>query len=620
MSPLFRSLLAEIRQRPARLLLTGLAVLVAAAFGAGAVLLDDSVGGDGTIAQILGLFVAIAMGTAAVVVSNTFRIVLAQRRRQIALLRCTGASQAQVLWLLLAEAVLAGLLAGLAGIGLAIGVGYLVPAFLPGTATLAVVPAHLAVVMVITTVVTVLAAAGSAATAAEVPPIAALSDTGSAEVVDPLSLRNRLVIAALGAGAAVLLTLSQLDTDVQRDAFLRLVQLIGAGALMFGVLMLTGARVFPRLAGLLGIPLRRSGRTSAVLAVANLQRAPRRTAAIGTMLCLGVLMISCLLVMVASGRESMVSGLRAEFPATAQIINVDAEQPVDPAIVQRLPAGTSSAAVTSIFGEVAGHGQNIQGVDLSRYPRADRTRMAEGTMGDFRPGTVLLGRKQADAMKVGVGDRLNLAVHGKRADFTVAAIHRGSMSLGGVVLFPQDPRALAPQAQVSSILLDSAVPLAGLQAAVGPGVEVTEAPDQLLTKTTDQTLDLVNKIIAALLGMTLVVAVTGVSVTLILSVVERRRESGLLRALGLDRAGLRAVLAWESVLLGSVGLLLGGALGTVLGLFGARAWGIDATDFVIPLSQLASLGLGVLVLAVLAALVPAALAGRTGPMQALSPE
>ncbi|MHA6796810.1 FtsX-like permease family protein [Pseudonocardia bannensis] len=117
--------------------------------------------------------------------------------------------------------------------------------------------------------------------------------------------------------------------------------------------------------------------------------------------------------------------------------------------------------------------------------------------------------------------------------------------------------------------------------------------------------------------MTVVVAVVGVGVTLMLSITERARETGLLRAVGLTRRGVRAMVAWEAALAGSAAALLGAVIGAGYGLLGVRALGVGFDSWSIPVPTLAGLAAGIVAVAVLAAVVPALRAGRVPPIRAL---
>ncbi len=464
----------------------------------------------------IGVFAGLALVAAAVVVASTFRIVLTQRRTQLALLRCVGATRGQITRAVLAEGAVTGLVAGLAGIGAALGIGYAVLAAMRAAGvddvpTLVATPPKLAAALLVAVLTTVLAAIGPALAASRIPPVAALGTAGAGEAGAPRAGRRLVVAGVLAVLAAGIGALA-----LAVGAAPGLIGLAASGMVAFAALVVAGPVLVRALAATVGRVVVVLGRTPGRLAVANAREVPRRTAATISVLALGVGLTSALLVAMASTRAGATASLDREFPADIVV------------------AGAGAAAVAPV----------LEG-DLRLVVRVEKGQV----LVDPAPGTT------EDATRAAVTD----AVAGRS---------------GMLVRYAADARA------------------------------------QL-----ESTIDTVALVGLGLVGMTALVAVVGVGVTLALSVAERTRETGLLRAVGLTRSGVRAMVAWEAALSGAGAALVGAVLGGVYGLIGVQVLGLDG--LVVPVGTLLALVAGVVLVAVLAAVAPAARAGRVPPIRAL---
>ncbi|ALE71976.1 hypothetical protein AD006_07960 [Pseudonocardia sp. EC080610-09] len=542
MNPATRAAVAGIRRNPRQTVLTGLAVLVSTVFATGSVLftgtlrealLAGATDADQVSASVtsvlagLSVFVGLALVAAAVVVGSTFRIVLGRRSRELALLRCIGATRGQVTRSVLAEAGVTGLVAGVGGAVVATAAGYVTLAALRASGVevpgLALPPAGLAGCVLLAVVATVVAAVPPALAAGRVPPVVALGAADAAEAHGPRVRRRAPLAAVLVAVAAVTGALGLAVPDSL--AALSLVAL--SGMVLFAALVVAGPFLVAAAATALRPLAERSG--PARLAVANARRVSRRTAATTTVLALGVGLTAALLV--------GIDGASAEARAS-----IDRNYPAD---VLVLPADTGPA------GDAAGR------------------------------------KDAADATAARLAERSELRV---RTD-------------GTEVLVDGAPGA-APEAVRAAVA----------SATDGGGATVMWAAD--VRAETEQVFTTVRAVGAGLVGVTLVVAVLGVGVTLALSVNERTREIALLRALGLTRSGARYAVAAEAALAGLVGAVLGVVLGA-----GYGALGLQAIDMPVPLppaGQLAGLGIGVVAVAVLAAAASMRRAGRVAPAHGLA--
>ncbi|MFP5019543.1 FtsX-like permease family protein [Pseudonocardia phyllosphaerae] len=537
MNPATRAAVAGVRRHPRRTVLTGLAVLVATVFAAGAVLAsattgaalagEDSGAADALLAG-LSVFVGIAMVAAAVVVGSTFRIVLARRGRELALLRCVGASRAQVTRSVLAEAAVTGLVAGVLGTALAIGLGEAGLALLRVSGTeappLQIPPGKLAVCVGIAVLVTVVSAVGPARSAGRVPPVVALGEADATEARAPRRGRRAALAGALAAVAAVL---AGFGVAAAGSVFTSVGLLALSGLVLFGALVAVGPMLVAGAARLVAPLVARSG--AARLAVGNARRVSRRTAATTTVLALGTGLTAALLVGMQGLGDGARAGIDQSYPADAVVLSTGSEQ----SLSEQQGTARSLAARLDPLPELRARAGGSSGTEV---------------LVDTVPGT--------------------------------------------------DPQAAHD----------------ALARAAGPDTVVLWSAEQRAA--TEQAFAAVRAIGLGLVGITLVVAVVGVGVTLALSVTERTREIALLRALGLTRSAARRSVAWEAGLAGAVGAVAGVVLGTVYGvltLVGMQMAGHVAP----PAGQLAGLGAGVVAVAVLASAASMRSAGRVEPAQGL---
>jgi putative ABC transport system permease protein len=480
----------------------------------------------------VGTFALVAMVAAAIVVASTFRIVLTQRRTQLALLRCVGAGRPGIVTAVLAEAALSGVIAGVLGIttALLLGEGGLALAATLGATglpTLGVPWLGLIACLIVAVLATVVAAVAPAVAASRIPPVAALGAAAAGETGAPPTGRRLALaglLAALAAGSAVACVLAAAGSDDAQA--LLLLAVAASGLVAFAALVAAGPELVRALAATLGRVVAAVGRTPGRLATANALQVPRRTAATMAVLALGAGLTSALLVAVDSGQADAADRVARAVPAAVAVRVSDQSQFA--AVAARLGAEPQLRLWTDPTG----------GSTLLVDPAPGATEQAVRTAVD----RVLTGRS------------------------------------GASVQYAGDVRAE----------LDSSITI---MRAIGLG----------------------------LVGMTLLVAVLGVGITLALSVAERGRETGLLRAVGLSRRGVRAMVAWEAVLGGIGAAVIGTTVGVLYGILGLSVLGIGKGFTVGVLPQLAGLIVGVVAVAAVASVVPAVRAGRVPPIRALQP-
>ncbi|MER7281501.1 FtsX-like permease family protein [Dactylosporangium sp. NPDC000244] len=551
----------------------------------------------------IGLFALVAVLVAGFVIVNTFTILMAQRLRETALLRCVGAGRGQVFRLVLAEAALVGL----AGAVLGTGLGVLVALLMSRLSTVLGLPAGDVVLSplpllagpALGLLVTVGAAVAPALRASRVRPMAALR----AAVPESGSLRRTsLVLAVLAALAGTAITVAGLRGTGGVLAAMALVMLGGIGN--FAALLL----LMPRLVGpvvralgwlpgrLFGVPVK--------MATANAARHPARTAATTATLLIGVALMAGGGTVAATANRTAEAQLNKAFPV---------DYLLTPAVPGELvPAG--------VAGEVRAAGFPV----AAPVKQGEAGDVLVGTVGagadvfgaDVRPGTAVI--PAAGQVRATAGSTIELVAGDRRLRLTVAAIVQSSSLVGDAVIAEADFATLFPDVHDDGLVLVKAAP--GLSAAAArqklddtlaahPLVQVAD-----LAEVRDQRNAEIGQmvaIIAALLAFALVIAVIGIGNTLSLSVLERARESWLVRALGLTRGQLRATLLTEALLMALAGALGGVAFGVLYGWLTTKAaFGAVHPLLSVPFGQLAGfVGLAAAA-AVLAAVLPARRAAR----------
>ncbi|MGC5028687.1 ABC transporter permease [Micromonospora sp. DT229] len=570
---------------------------------------EDAVRDVNQFNMVLIVFAAVAVLVAAFVIANTFTIVLAQRTRRTALLRLVGATRGQVFRATLLESAVIGLLASavgvLVGIGLAAALGVLMDQLnVPLDGDLTVTAPTVLSCLVIGTVLTVGSALVPAWQGTRVAPVAALTD--AALQVTRSAGRLRLIFGGLVLAAGVAALAGAGGTG-------QIVLVALGGMLSFFGIVLFGPVLVPALVRMFGVVVRRVLGVTAALAVANAVRNPRRVAATATALVIGIGLVSSFVVGAHSTKAAIDRSVDAQIGVDFVVTGIGGD----------LPAGVVEAlAVRPELGVV--HEQRSRIVDDSRIRAAHPALVGRqvqtvvaGQVDSFGPGRVLVHRELAAEEGWSPGDRIDLRGH----SFEVAAVivgpevAEGPVSPGRVVelvgadftrLFPDERGYLAEIEPAQGVSPESAREAIEAVLADYPTVNLLDqaAYKRMLTSTVDMLLAFV----VALLGLAVVIALVGVANTLSLSVLERTRENAVLRAVGLTRPRMRAMLAVEAVLTALVGALLGVALGTAVTGSVMAILARFSGDFVlaVPWGQLG----GILAAAVLAALAASVLPAR----------
>ncbi|MDH6281655.1 ABC transporter permease [Prescottella agglutinans] len=572
-------------------------------------------------------FGAIALLVGTFIIYNTFSMIVAQRLRELALLRAIGASRKQVGRSVVFEAIIVGVIGSAlgiaAGVGLAYGLRGLLNAFDLGLpqGPLQIEPRTIIVALVLGLIVTVVSAYAPARRASKVPPVAAMREE-FASTGDTLKVRT--LIGAIAAVLGVLaLVVGAQSTGGGAAA------LVGLGALALVLAVLLAAPALSRpVVGALGAVFAKPFGPVGRLARTNAVRNPKRTAATAFALTLGLMLVSVIGVFGASAKSSVNAlvdkGVQADFVLTGpQGIGV--------------PAGAAAAAakVTGVEEAVSLHGvavkiddKDVFGTALSGSPDGvlDYT-MKEGTTSIT--GTDMLA-SESEATDHGwkIGTPVTLTDRdGEQVTTTVTGIYADNQLLGPWVVSDQVYQQVTPLNMRTewAVLVKTApgtnmtMMASDLATATDPFVVVQVQDREQFKGTQGQQIDTLLAVLYGLLALAVVIAILGIVNTLALSVVERRREIGMLRAVGMQRAQVRRTIYLESVLIAVFGALVGVVLGVVFGWGFVRTLADQGLDQVsVPWGQVLAMLIGSAVVGVLAALWPASRAARTKPLEAIA--
>ncbi len=603
--------------------------------------LSRSAGAANALTAVVLGFAAIALIVASLVIANTFAVLVAQRTHQLALLRCVGATTRQLRRSVTTEAAALGVAASLAGIVVGVALAQLALTVLgrlapdvPLPTWVALSPAVVLVPLLAGVVVTIVAARAPSRAAARVSPLAALRP---AEGPDPLAVsrRRRRLATLLTSGGFALLAGGVVLTTTGGPLLGLGVGILG-GLLSFVGVLVGSVLWVPRLLAAGGTLLARRAGPTALLAAANTSRNPRRTAATSAALLIGVTLVSMMSTGAATARSSLDGELDRTYPVDLEVATVDggAATTLGPdrvaavaalAEVERaVPLARDAVTITTADD---GLSVDVLGVDLAEVPGVVRDRAVLAGLGDETvvvparlaavvgiedgtPVTITTDAAEASAPEVAVTARVTdlPGVEALVSAHTMDAIT--SEPSGAVIWVRLQDTATAGQVadDLQEILADRSVRVAG---AALERAEIDAMIDALLG------------VVVALLGVAVVISLVGVANTLSLSVIERRRESATLRAIGLTRRQLRGTLAIEGMLLAGVGAVLGTGLGTLYGWAGAHTvmgamtegvtLGVAWRDLVVVVVVAVAAGL-------VASVLPARGAARIAPAAALAVE
>jgi putative ABC transport system permease protein len=577
------------------------------------------------------VFALVALLVGGFIIFNTFFITVAQRTRENALLRAIGASRRQVLAAVLLEALGIGLVASalglVAGIPLAAGLKALLGAFgFPIPASGVVLATSSAVIAFSAgVIVTVVAAVSPSRKAAKVPPVAAMRDVAVGST--GYGSRQRIFVGAaiLGLGAAALLYGLFGDPG-------NALAIVGLGVLLvfFGVSVL-GRTVALPLSRVIGLPLPRLRGISGHLARENAMRNPKRTAATASALMIGVGLVTFITIFAASTKASFSNTVDRAFTGDFVVTAGGGMVGVSPEFtdqVNELPEVQTAGGVRGGLAEIAGDSEQLLGVSPEALEIFDVDPVA-GSPDDLDATSIAVMEDVADDKGLSIGDPVPVEFTATGTqDMTLALIYDRNPGIENEWMVGTDSFAAnyPDQLDVQVFVKRAAgVPASEALAAIEgvaadyPGVDVldqTEFKEEQMGFV-DQMLGLVY----ALLALAILIALLGIGNTLALSIVERTRELGVLRAVGMTRKQLRSTIRWESVIIAVQGALLGLVIGVFFGWALVTALEDEGLNtFTVPVVSLVVVVVLAALAGVVAAVMPARRAARLDALKAIVTE
>lgn len=585
---------------------------------------------DATSTMRTGLlvFAGIALFVGTFIIANTFTMLVAQRTKELALLRAVGASRRQVTRSVLIEAFVVGAVAAVTGLGAGIGIGAGLRSLVGKLGAtvpdgpLAITPGTVVAALAVGILITMLAAWLPGRRAAKIPPVAAMGSVHATATTKSLVVRNTIGVLFAAAGiATVLYATTKSGTD--GDAPLG----IGAVLLVIGVFVLTPLLSRPLIA--FSGPLLRVFGVSGKLARQNSVRNPRRTAATASALMIGLTLITGLTVLAGSlqaGIDKMAaSSLRADY-----VVAMANGNPLSPDVEKTLKSADGVTAISPLRNapsRIDGRTEFLTGVDGSTIGEMTHLTVDDGT---FKVGgnQVVVDDETAKSHHWTAGSRFTVSYEDrKQQQLTVAGVYQGTRLMRGIMLddttlspHQSDPSDMQVMVRTSGGATASAKK--ALEKALGdnPAIEVQDKKD--ISNSIAQVFTLMLNLLYGLLAMAVIVAVLGVINTLAMSVFERSQEVGMLRAIGLDRRGIKRMVRLESLVISLFGGVLGIGLGVFFGWAAGQLLGSQMATYklVLPWDRLGVFLLLAAAVGVLAALWPARRAARLNMLAAIKSE
>ncbi len=580
--------------------------------------------------------VLLAFGAVSVLVSifliyNTFSIVLSQRTREMALLRTVGASPAQLNRSVLTESFIIGTVASVVGIGAGIGVAYglrgafdLLGISLPDS-PLVVSARTVAVALAVGIIVTMVSSVFPARKASRVPPIAALRDGVSAGSVGG---RTRTVIGAILLGIGLVAGGYGL---FQASSIGAVATLIGVGAfgVILGVTVLSPLVAVP-VTKLLGWPGTRAAGISGRLARDNAGRNPQRTSTTAAALMIGLAVVSMTLVVgesvKAQFRSTLESSVKADY-----LVTEEGGYGLTPELIDRIDELDVSETVTYFnYGEamIDDEIRAVMATDLATNQQLFDLGLQDGVAYDQSvEHPLLVANEEAEAKGIAVGDSIAMLFEsGDEIDFTVIGIHTDDLvAEDPYVLDTSTWQVVDPGDQLGWIAFSvvDGVTAEAVQAAMAPIVaDVPQAEVDTFGGYVDNIEGQIDNALAAvnvLLVLAVIIALIGIANTLALSVYERTRELGLLRAVGMTRRQLRRMIRLEAALVALFGAALGAGVGVLFGWAAVEALPAGVTETLsVPTVRIAILMAVAGLAGLVAAWLPARRAGKLDVLEAIA--
>ncbi|MBT8215579.1 MAG: FtsX-like permease family protein [Acidimicrobiia bacterium] len=588
----------------------------------------------GFLNTALLVFAGIAVLVGGFIIYNTFSIIIAQRMKEMALLRAVGATNRQVTRMVVVEAVLVGLVASAIGVVAGVGLTWLIRSGFDAAGVgfpqgpLTIRPNTVIVGMIVGLAVTLFSAVIPARQAARIPPVAAISE---ATVGGPRSLRVRAIAASVLTiiGALVLfLGLFVAGSNV--------LQLVGLGAVIvfFGIAGLSPL-IARRTARIIGAPLPAMYGVTGTLARENSVRRPRRTAATASALMIGVAVVSVVAILASSIKQSITEQITQNFGTVD--FQIQSSAFADPSLVGVSPAVSEELATLPEVAVVSpmrfGLWKNeddserqLISVDPATLESVFVAEVQAGQVADLATGGVMLQADTAEDLEVGIGDTVTMQfpLTGTEQVPVVATFTGEGLSaylIGNESFSERFSQKLDFMVFVN--LADGVAQdqgRAAVEAVLEPYPNVELSNQAEFIENQKAQIDILLTVINALLLLAILIALLGIANTLALSIFERKRELGLLRAVGMTRRQVRRMIRWEAVITALYGALLGLVLGIALGWAVVSALSDEGLSFGFPYQLLITYVIAAAIGGVVASVWPSFRGARTNVLEAISYE
>ncbi|GGZ16684.1 ABC transporter permease [Streptomyces poonensis] len=579
--------------------------------------------------QALLVFAGIALFVGTFIIANTFTMLVAQRTKELALLRAVGASRRQVTRSVLIEALVVGTVAAVTGLVAGIGIGAGLRSLMGSLGTtmpdgpLVVTPGTVVAALAVGVLVTMLAAWLPGRRAAKIPPVAAMSSVHATATTRSLVLRNTIGSLFTAAGAAVVLAATTMDDTTSAQAPMGL----GAVLIVIGVFVLTPLLSRPLIAA--AAPVLRVFGISGKLARQNAVRNPRRTAATASALMIGLTLITGMTVM-ANSLQSAIDKMAASSIKADYVVSMANGNDLSPDVEKKLAVAegvTATSPLRNAPARIDGDTEYLTGVTGSALGKLTDLPVEDGA---FEVGGTRVVVDDTTAKSHGwqAGSDFTVAYEdGGKQELTVAGVYQGNDMFSGIMLdlatlapHQSDPADMVVLVKTSAEASDAAKD--GLEKVLGdnPAIKVQDKQD--LSNEIAQMFTMMLNMLYGLLAMAVIVAVLGVVNTLAMSVFERSQEIGMLRAIGLDRVGIKRMVRLESLVISLFGAVLGIGLGVFFGWAAGELLGTKMATYelVLPWDRIGIFLLLAAAVGVLAALWPARRAARLNMLAAIKSE